>query len=112
MIIEEILIRYLAEKLNPIEVSGLVPENPPENFVTVEKTGRTQKNTINRTVLAVQSYAPSLSKAAALSEQVIGAVIKMPLYENVGRVELINEHNFTDTRKKQFRYQAIFAINY
>lgn len=110
--IETTLIRYLSEMLEPIEAYAEVPEDAPDTFIVIEQTGRGQQNTINRTVLAIQSYAPSLVEAAELSERVIGAMLEMPLSENVGKVELVSEHNFTDTRTKQYRYQAVVAISY
>lgn len=110
--IEKTLISYLSARFKPIKVYAEVPENAPATFIVIEQTGRGQKDTINRTVLAIQSYAPSLLKAAELSERVIGAMVEMPLSENVGKVELVSEHNFTDTRTKQYRYQAVVAISY
>jgi hypothetical protein len=110
--IEKTLISYLSAKLKPIKVYAEVPEKAPATFIVIEQTGRGQKDTINRTVLAIQSYAPSLLKAAELSERVIGAMVEMPLSENIGKVELVSEHNFTDIRTKQYRYQAVVAISY
>ena len=110
--IETTLIRYLSERLAPIKAHAEVPEDAPDTFIVIEQTGRGQKDTINRTVLAIQSYAPSLLKAAELSERVIGAMVEMPLSEDIGKVELVSEHNFTDTRTKQYRYQAVVAISY
>lgn len=110
--IEKTVLDYLAEKLSPIKVHTEIPENPPETFITIEKTGRTQKHTINREVLAIKSYGPSLLKAAELSQEVIEKILNITELFNISKVELISEHNNTDTRKKQHRYQAVVAITH
>ena len=110
--IEETVLGYLTEKLLPIKVHTEVPETPPESFITIEKTGRTQKHTLNREILAIRSYGPSLLKAAELSERVIENMLNITELINISKVELISEHNNTDIRKKQYRYQAVVAITH
>ena len=44
------------------------PENPPSEYVLIEKTGSSRTNYINSATIALQSYADSLYSAALLNE--------------------------------------------
>lgn len=110
MLIEQTVRQYLQEKLDPISVVLEIPETPPKKYVLIEKTGRGQKDHINKTTIAIKSHAQTLYDAAALSEAVVNAMLDIQMLDVIGGVEFINEHNFTDTRTKTYRYQAIFTI--
>lgn len=107
--IETILIDYLTEALN-VPVYMEVPENAPENFVVLEKTGSSRSNHIEAATVAVQSYAPSLYGAAQLNQQVKDAMEAAIALDDMGRVSLNTDYNFTDTTTKRYRYQAVFDI--
>lgn len=110
MMIEKTTLDYLSLKLRPIKVALETPEKAPQKFVRIEKTAQALKNGISAATLAIQSYAPSLYEAAALSQRVIVAMLGIDELSAIGGVRLINEHNFTNPQTKQYRYQAIFTI--
>lgn len=110
--IESILINYLAEQLEEIEVAAEVPESPANRFVVVEKTGSSETNHIPTATMAVQSYAESLAEAAKLNERVKEAVKGMIALDSISAVYLNSDYNFTDTETKRYRYQAVFVITY
>ena len=70
--IEKIAINHLSTALT-VPVYMEIPENPPNTFVLVEKTGSSRTNRLNRATLAVQSWAGSLLAAAELNERVKAA---------------------------------------
>ena len=61
---------------------------------------------------AFQSYAPSLQKAAELNEKVKKVVEDLITVNEVSGVHHNSDYNFTDTETKQYRYQAVYDINY
>lgn len=109
--IEQSVKNYLSRVLE-MPVCMEVPEQQPERFVLVEKTGSGEADHIHRATLAVQSYAPSLAEAAELNEQVKAALRAMPDTEDIGRAKLNSDYNFTDTASKRYRYQAVFDFTY
>ena len=106
--IEKLVREYLAKTLN-VPVRLQLPETPPDRFVVLEKTGG-GGSTVHSATVAVQSYGQSLDEAIRLNEQVKAAMQKLPEQEQVTRVELNTDYNFTDTRLKRYRYQAVFDI--
>lgn len=109
--IETIVRDYLSHALaEPIYLE--VPEQAPESFVTLEKTGSGAVDLVCRATLAVQSYAPTLYEAAQLNERVKAALAHMPDTENIASAKLNSDYNFTDTVSKRYRYQAVFDFIY
>lgn len=112
--IEKIVLDYLAEELDPVPVYMQVPESNPNpgsaKFVVIEKTGSSLENHIFSAMLAIQSYAPTLYEAAVLNEAVKAAMLQMIELEEVARVDINSDYNFTDEETKQPRYQAVFDL--
>ncbi len=109
--IETIILEYLSEKLD-VPVYAEEPDDRPDTFVTIEKTGSSRTNLINRATLAIQSYAASLYEAAQLNEtvkEVLDASIEL---SSISRAELNSDYNFTDTATKRYRYQAVYDFVY
>lgn len=107
--IEKIVYDYMSEVL-PVPVCLEVPENPPERFVLLEKTGSGVENHIYSATIAVQSWAETLFEAAELNEQVkatMDGIVQLP---EICRCRLNSDYNFTDTATKRYRYQAVFDI--
>lgn len=109
MIIEKKIIKYLSDELdvpvmaeNQLELSG--------EHVVIEKTASSTTNKVNRSTIAFQSYADSMLEAAELNERVKAALEGLVILDEVSGVELSTDYNFTDTRKKQYRYQAVYDI--
>lgn len=109
--IEEILIRYLGETLG-IPVFATEPENPPESYLKIEKTGSGVRNWIRTATVAVQSYGPSMLAAAELNERVVQAMLQSSSQDEISRCELNSDYNFTDPKTRRFRYQAVFDLTY
>lgn len=107
--IEKIVYDYLSEALT-VPVRLEVPENPPERFVLLEKTGSGVENHIYSTTIAVQSWAETLFETAELNEQVKAAMDEIVRLPEVCSCRLNSDYNFTDTATKRYRYQAVFDL--
>ena len=109
--IEAVVIGYL-DGLGNIPAYAERPEDPPEEYLIIERTGGGYTNHISRAVIAVQSYADSLLRAAQINEAVEAAMQDITDIENISRCSLNSSYNFTDTASKKYRYQAVFDIAY
>lgn len=109
--IEKVVLDYLSGALS-VPVLLEVPENQPETFIVVEKTGSSRENRVNRSTLAVQSYAATLYNAAALNELVKHAMDGLSGLPQVGSARLNSDYNFTDAGSKQYRYQAVYDLTH
>lgn len=107
--IEKIVLDHLSTVLS-VPVYLEIPENPPNNFVLVEKTGSSRANQVNRATLAVQSWAKTMMTAAELNEQVKTAMEGLDDLDSVSACRLNSDYNFTDTTTKHYRYQAVFDL--
>ena len=104
--IEIIIKNYLAEKLS-VPVVLEVPADLPS-----EKTGSSREERIDRAMLAIQSYAPSMYEAARLNERVKVAMDSAAELDAVSASRLNSDYNFTDTTTKRYRYQAVYDLVY
>lgn len=109
--IEKIVLDYLSERLT-VPVHTEKPEKPPEEYVLIEKIGSSKENFINSATIAIRSYAESLYKAAALNEEVKAAMDDIVILDTISGAKLNTDYNFTDTTKKQYRYQAVYDLFY
>lgn len=89
-------------------------ENPQkqdlEEFILIEKTGSEKVNHINRATIAIQSWSSSMYNAAKLNEEVKDAMEKIIEYTEISKCSLNSDYNFTDTKTKSYRYQAVFDL--
>lgn len=109
--VETIITEYLSKKLG-IKVTTEKPDDEPSRYVLIEKTGSTRSNYIDKATVAIQSYAESMYEAAALNEQVKQAMDNITILPNISKSELNSDYNFTDTTKKEYRYQAVYDITF
>ena len=109
--IEEKVINWLSDLLD-VPVSAEEPEQKPEQYVVVTKTGSGGDERVRTATLAVQSYAPTLYQAAVLNGMVISAMERIIERDDVARCRRNSDYNYTDTKKKKYRYQAVFDITY
>src|SRR5699024_4000566 len=108
--IELIILDYLTDKLTePVYLEKQTNETP---YVLFEKTSSGKTNHLPTATFAFQSYAQSLYTAALLNEKVKKAVESLIELDEIRGVTLNSDYNFTDTRTKQYRYQAIYDIRY
>lgn len=109
--IENIILQHLTNE--SITAYMEIPEGggtPP--FVIVQKTGGGEENRLRHATVAIQSYGTSLYNAASLNESVIAAMDALPARAEVASCQLNSDYNYTDTTKKQYRYQAVFDVVY
>ena len=109
MIIEKIILDRLNVSL-PDPVYMEVPPDPPGRFYVLEKTGSGETDQICRSSFALQSYAPTLYEAALMNSAGKIAMLNTIVLSEVTDAQLNSDYNFTDTAKKQYRYQAVFDI--
>jgi hypothetical protein len=110
--IEVTILNYLNENLENITAYMERPANPPKSYVLIEKTGGGEENHIRHSTIAVKSIADSLYKAALLNEEVKDLMSSAISLDDIAKVELNSDYNFTDTSTKQYRYQAVFDITH
>ena len=113
--IEATIIDYLTTKLDGIPVFLEMPEERPDEFVLIERTGgaNQDRGAINSAMIAIQSWSGSLYGAASLNDLVKAAMLEIPNEANdVCECSLNSDYNFTDTTKKAYRYQAVYNITH
>ena len=111
MMIEKAILDYLNDRLS-VEVFMERPDPAPARYVLIEKTGSGRYNLINNSTLAIQSYAERMIDAATLNEEVKAAMYEAAALNEIGRVSLNSDYNYTDISLKQYRYQAVFDITH
>lgn len=108
--IEKILLDWVSQSFPAyMELPPMFPEGP---FVILEKTGGGMENHIKTATIAVQSYGGTLLEAAETNEAVKDLVLDAVRLDQIARVELNSEYNYTDPATKRYRYQAVFDIVY
>lgn len=109
--IEKIILDFLNESLE-VPVLMEKTEEQIEEYVLIEKTGSSEDNFISSATIAIQSYSSTLYKAAVLNKKVKIAMRELVSIPKISKVKLNTDYNFTDTTKKQYRYQAVYDITY
>lgn len=109
--IELTILNHLKTKLS-VPVFLEEPETKPDRYVLLEKTGSGRSNRLGSSTFAFQSYAESLYEAATLNEQTKAAVDSLIELNEIARVQLNSDYNFTDTVTKRYRYQAVYDLNH
>lgn len=109
--IEKIVLDYLKANLS-VSVSLEKPEPTPQRYVLMEKTGGSCENHVHSDTIAIQSYAESLYEASLLNENVKEVMEKIITLDSIGKAKLNTDYNFTNTAKKEYRYQAVFDLTY
>lgn len=109
--IEKTLYDYLSETLEePVYME--YPDNAPERFFILEKTGGNRVDQIAYATFALQSYGGSLFSTSAMNLEGINAMLGAVELDTVSSVSLNSDYNFTDTTRKRNRYQAVFNITH
>ena len=102
---------YLTDEL-AVPVYVLRPDNAPDSYVVIDKTGGNRTNRVNTSVVAIQSYAPTMLGAIELNEEVKDAMEGAVALADVGGVTLTTDQNYPDLTRKVPRYQAVFTITH
>ena len=104
------LLQYLNAHLT-VEAYAEAPEELTD-YVLLEQTASSRSNHIITTTIAIQSYGRSLLDAMNLNTEVEEAMDGFLTLDNVTRVELETDYNFTNTATKQYRWQAVYLITH
>lgn len=107
--IEEIVQNYLSSKLQ-VAVRMEEETDLQAEYVLIEKTGGGGTSYIKRATLAIQSYAATRYKAAAINEEVKNAMENIVGLNEISKCTLNTDYDYTDTTRKKYRYQAVFDI--
>jgi len=110
--IELIILDHLSSTLNTDDVYMEVPDDPPASFIVIDKTGGGEENLIGSATIAIQSYGATMLDAALLNESVKEAMRSATESRYIYSASLETDYNFTDSRTKRYRYQAVYDISY
>lgn len=110
--IEVSLLNYLKTALSPTVVTTQIQQGMSGSFVVIEKTGSSQNDLLYHSTFAVQSYGASLYEAMSLNKLVKDAMLGAVTLNEITRVQLNSDYNYTDQTTKQPRYQAVFDITH
>lgn len=108
--IAKTLLDFLSDDLGV----GVYMEQPEQltDYVLIDQTGSSQVNHITTTTIALQSYGSTLYNAMVLNERIKDAMERFAELNEVTRVELNTDYNFTNTATKQYRWQAVYLITH
>ncbi|MCD8207804.1 MAG: hypothetical protein LUD72_07695 [Bacteroidales bacterium] len=109
--IEKTILNHMSDALN-VPVYLEVPENAPEKFVVIEKTGSQRENRITTSMFAVQSYGSSMMEAAELNEEAKIAMDDLIYLPEICSSKLQGDYNFTNATTKHYRYQAGYNVTH
>lgn len=109
--IEVLVLNYLRDSIGIPAYTEKEPDMPEEYFL-IEKTGSGEENYIKQATLAIKSYSTSLYKAALLNEKLKAAMKKIIELDDISRCSLNSDYPYSDTSRKQYRYQAVFDITH
>lgn len=108
--IETLILDYLSEHLE-VFVGMEAPEQVT-NYVILDKTGSSRSNHIITTSIALQSYGASLYEAMELNAEVEEVMEGLLELNQIAKVELETDYNYTNTATKQYRWQAVYQITH
>lgn len=115
MDIEQIILNYLIDSglSVGIDVYDEAPIEEPEKYILLEKVGGGYNNHIEAARIAVQSISIlSLGNARAINAEVKASMLKIAEKTSIFSCRLDSDYNFTNTKTKQYRYQAVFTVTY
>lgn len=109
--IELIVKDYLSKHLE-IPIIFEHQKNLPKRYILIQKTSGRRENLLKESTIAIQSYAESLFETAKLNEIIKDLMYDLIMVDEVSKVSLNSDYNYTDFETKQYRYQAVFDIHY
>lgn len=89
-----------------------LPANYLKPCVVLEMTGGSIENYIKSATVAIQSYGNSLYEASGLNQEIIEKTLNIVTLPEIASCRLNSTYNYTDTTKKEYRYQAVFNLTY
>lgn len=112
MNIESAVISYLRSALDTDAVYAEVPEKPSGEYYVVDKTGSKTANRITSSTVAIQTYGSSKLRASEMNEDVKTAMDGFSVLDEIGSCRLNSDYNFSNTAKRQHRYQSVWDITH
>lgn len=114
MIIEKTLIAYLIDSaVCGNNVYAEVPVKVPNKYIVIQKTSGREDDRLESSTVVIQSVSKkSLQDAAELDAAVKEAMRNIPDNNPIMRAELNSNYNFTNTETKEYRYCAVYILNY
>lgn len=109
MNVEEALIAYLPTVLG-VPAFGETPEERPESFVVVDRTGGPTELVRDIPSLAVQWWADNKADACTLSVDGRAALRAFVNEDDIMKVEIGSTYSFPDPESSQARYQTTCTI--
>ena len=115
--IETIILDYLISQnlaLIGNHVYMEVPDDPPSEYILIEKTASGGENKIRSAMIAIQSISQTrLYTAMEINQSVLEAMdIFAANSDKIYSCKLNSDYNFTNPETKEYRYQAVFNIYY
>ena len=110
--IEKVLFDYLNSAGLSATVYMEQPKEKPEAFFVLEKTGGGCTNHIYESIFIIQSNAPTLAMAAHMNEDIKAVLFNAITLDEISRVELNGDYNYSDPTTKQYRYQGVYVITH
>ena len=86
------------------------PTNPPNRFVLIDRTSGGESERLPNSTVALQSHGNSKYEAMILNDDLKKVMRNMEELNEISKVSLNADYNFTDLERKQHRYQAVFDI--
>lgn len=107
--IEKIILEYLNRKID-IPVYMEEDDKMPEEYILIEKTGSGGNGYIKKATITFQSFSTSLYGAAIVNEKLKKVLENIIELNVITECELNSDYNYTDTKRKKYRYQAVYDI--
>ena len=112
MNIEAKVIEYLQSALGTNAVYAEVPEKPEGEYYVVDKTGGGMADRLKSSTIAIQTSGPSKVRASEMNEDVKAAMDGFTSLDEIGSCRLNSDYNFTNTAKRQHRYQSVWDVTH
>ena len=116
--IEKLLISYLINKTQAgSNVYAERPNDTPELYILIQKTGSSVEDMIESSTIAIQSVSDSMQGGSLLDAMDLNEDIKEVMADfeaesDIVKVRLNSDYNFTDDSTKEYRYQAVYDITH
>lgn len=111
MTIEQKVKQYLEDKLH-IPTRLQYPEELPDTFIVIQRTGGNEENFISHASLSIASIAPSLYEAMEMDHKVLLAMRTIADGITITGCRYNGGGNWTDPTSGQYRYRSYYEINY
>ena len=105
LIVKDYLTKYLG-----IPIVFEHQKNLPKRYILIQKTSGKRENFLKESTIAIQSYAETLFESAKLNEKIKDLMYDLIMVDEVSKVSLNSDYNYTNLETKEYRYQAVFDI--